>query len=327
MKRFRQYSLLIALSLSFLFMLSCASSNEEATAPAANDITIGFDSSNVTPDNGNSSTKGLIIAGNQVGEKSWGVVQSELLEDMASVTFNESNTRTALDFFGKYFKEAVNADSYSDVPKDFVFAASYLCSKFDEGTVEREIGEESMKVLGEIYLQHGQQLFMKHMEKAQEAYEQLMGEDLPNIVLLSAEQKAALDSAERYLSISAFSREGLIGQLEYEKYTNEDAVIAVDQLSVDWKEQAVKSAKSYLSISAFSYSGLIDQLEFDGFSEEEATYGADHCGADWKEQAAKSATHYMSIMSFSRQGLIDQLMYEGFTQEEADYGVTEAGLE
>lgn len=133
-------------------------------------------------------------------------------------------------------------------------------------------------------------------------------------------QKNALDSAKSYLKYSAFSYDGLVKQLEYEKYSNEDAVYAADNCGADWDEQALKSAKSYLEYSAFSYKGLIEQLEYEGFTNEQATYGADRCRADWNEQAVKSAESYLKYSSFSRDSLIDQLEYEGFTHEQAVYG-------
>jgi hypothetical protein len=76
----------------------------------------------------------------------------------------------------------------------------------------------------------------------------------------------------------AFSRSGLIGQLEYEGFTTAEATLAVDYLNVDWNEQAWKSAESYLDFTAFSRSGLIDQLEYEGFTTEQATYGVDKTG-------------------------------------------------
>ena len=91
-------------------------------------------------------------------------------------------------------------------------------------------------------------------------------------------QKNALKSAKSYLSFSAFSYNGLIKQLEYEEYSHEDAVYAVDNCSADWNEQAVKSAKSYLSFSSFSKNGLIKQLEYEGFTHEQAVYGAEQNG-------------------------------------------------
>lgn len=94
----------------------------------------------------------------------------------------------------------------------------------------------------------------------------------------TAGQKNALRKAESYLEFQAFSRTGLIKQLEFEKFATEDATWAVDHVTVDWKEQAVKKAKSYLDTQAFSRQGLIDQLTFEGFLPEEAEHGVTAAG-------------------------------------------------
>lgn len=91
-------------------------------------------------------------------------------------------------------------------------------------------------------------------------------------------QKNAVRSAESYIRHMAFSREGLISQLEYEKYSREDAEYAVDHITVDWNEQAVKSAESYLRHMSFSREGLIDQLLYEGFTYEQAVYGVEQNG-------------------------------------------------
>ncbi len=86
-------------------------------------------------------------------------------------------------------------------------------------------------------------------------------------------QQNAVRAASDYIEFSAFSRTGLIDQLEYSGYSTADATYAVDAIAVDWNEQAVKAAKDYLEFSAFSHSGLIDQLEYAGFTPYEAAYG------------------------------------------------------
>ena len=91
-------------------------------------------------------------------------------------------------------------------------------------------------------------------------------------------QSNARQSAENYLSVSAFSRKGLIEQLKFESYSTADATYAVDAISVDWNEQAAKSAENYLSISSFSRSSLIEQLVFEGFTQAQASYGATAAG-------------------------------------------------
>jgi hypothetical protein len=95
---------------------------------------------------------------------------------------------------------------------------------------------------------------------------------------ITRSQENALRAAGNYLDFAAFSRSGLIEQLEFEGYDKADANWAVDELDVDWNEQAAKSAETYLEFSAFSRSGLIDQLEFEGYTTAQATYGADQAG-------------------------------------------------
>ncbi|NKQ53900.1 hypothetical protein HFP15_13520 [Amycolatopsis sp. K13G38] len=90
----------------------------------------------------------------------------------------------------------------------------------------------------------------------------------------------AMNSAQSYLSLSAFSRNGLIRQLSSqagEGYPKDVATDAVDRLNVDWNQQAVKSAQQYLDMTSFSCSGLIQQLSSsagEGFTQAQATYGA-----------------------------------------------------
>lgn len=91
-------------------------------------------------------------------------------------------------------------------------------------------------------------------------------------------EKNALRSAKNYLNVMPFSYNGLVKQLEYEKYSHDDAVYAAENCGADWNEQAAKSAKNYLEIMSFSKDGLIEQLEYDGFTHEQAVYGAEANG-------------------------------------------------
>jgi Host cell surface-exposed lipoprotein len=102
---------------------------------------------------------------------------------------------------------------------------------------------------------------------------------------LSGPQKNAVRSAESYLSMQGFSRQGLIDQLSSpygNAYDVADATAAVDSLDVDWNAQAVRSAKQYLQMTGFSCKGLIEQLSSEygnQYSVGEATYGAKEAGA------------------------------------------------
>ena len=139
-------------------------------------------------------------------------------------------------------------------------------------------------------------------------------------------QRNAKRSAQDYLRYSAFSRSGLIGQLKYEGFSEEDAAYAVDTINPNWNDQAVKETGAYLKSSAFSRSGLIGQLMYGGFTQEQAEFGVNGVAIDWNAQAAKSAEAYLKYSAFSRDSLIEQLKYEGFTQEQAEYGVSKVGL-
>jgi Host cell surface-exposed lipoprotein len=80
---------------------------------------------------------------------------------------------------------------------------------------------------------------------------------------LTTPQKNAVRAAQNYLSISGFSKLGLINQLSSsagDGYSVKDATVAVNELQVNWKEQAARAAKAYLDVSPFSCSGLVQQL-------------------------------------------------------------------
>ena len=91
-------------------------------------------------------------------------------------------------------------------------------------------------------------------------------------------QQNALRKAADYLKYTAFSRTGLIGQLEYEKYSTGDATWAVDRVTVDWNAQAAKKAKDYLKYSSFSRSRAVRPTDLRGLHPEQAEYGVSQTG-------------------------------------------------
>ncbi|MFJ4172761.1 Ltp family lipoprotein [Microbacterium sp. NPDC089696] len=95
-------------------------------------------------------------------------------------------------------------------------------------------------------------------------------EEKPKLTLA---QENAIRSAQSYLDFSGFSRTGLIGQLEYEGFSTEDATFAVDNAGADWNLEAAESAQQYLDFSSFSRDGLYGQLEYEGFLPSEIEYG------------------------------------------------------
>lgn len=96
-----------------------------------------------------------------------------------------------------------------------------------------------------------------------------------------AERRAnerALESAQSYLAMSGFSKQGLFEQLSSsagEGFTQSEAQWAVDHVNADWNKEAVESARSYLEMSPMSRSELIDQLSSsagESFTYEQALY-------------------------------------------------------
>jgi Host cell surface-exposed lipoprotein len=102
----------------------------------------------------------------------------------------------------------------------------------------------------------------------------------PSTPSITTSQQQALDDAQGYLSDgSGFSQQGLIGQLEFDKFNASDATWAVDHSGADWNAQAVDDAKGYVSDgSGFSRDGLIGQLQFDKFTYNQAVYAANQVG-------------------------------------------------
>ena len=95
---------------------------------------------------------------------------------------------------------------------------------------------------------------------------------------MTLSQKNAYKSAQSYLRYSGFSRQRLIKQLEYEKYSTADATAAVDALVVDWNQEAAECAASYMKTSSFSRDKLYDQLIYEGFTPSQAEYGVQSVG-------------------------------------------------
>ena len=54
----------------------------------------------------------------------------------------------------------------------------------------------------------------------------------------------ALNKANSYLSVTSFSYSGLISQLKYSGFTNEEATYAADNCGANWSEQGLKKSQS-----------------------------------------------------------------------------------
>lgn len=176
-------------------------------------------------------------------------------------------------------KENIDSDRESEVRIDYFEgdkAASWSCKDLTKGLLIdtiNDITEDDVTPEGLTELYNSGDA-IKDTEDSEETVEseeteETVEEDEP----LSVERSSALEKAESYLSFTAFSHDGLVKQLEYEKFSHEDAVYAADHCGADWNEQAAKKAKSYREMTSFSHAALVDQLKYDGFTAEQAEYG------------------------------------------------------
>lgn len=98
----------------------------------------------------------------------------------------------------------------------------------------------------------------------------------------STEYKNALKKAESYSKTMHMSKKGIYNQLtsEYgEKFPEDAAQYAIDNLDVDWNKNALEKAKSYQKTMNMSKQRIYDQLisEYgEKFTETEAQYAIDN---------------------------------------------------
>jgi outer membrane biosynthesis protein TonB len=105
----------------------------------------------------------------------------------------------------------------------------------------------------------------------------------PALPRATVSQANAAKAAQGYLKFSAFSCQGLIDQLIYEKYSSADAQYGANATGVCTdpavsQANAAKAAQQYLKSSAFSCQELIDQLIYEQYSAADALYGATSTG-------------------------------------------------
>lgn len=89
-------------------------------------------------------------------------------------------------------------------------------------------------------------------------------------------QEQAIEAAQSYIDMSAFSKKGLIEQLSSsagDGYSKADVKYAVEHITVDWNAEAREAAKNYLEMSHFSRADLLQQLTSsygDGYTRSQA---------------------------------------------------------
>jgi ribosomal protein L17 len=150
------------------------------------------------------------------------------------------------------------------------------------------------------------------------------------VVEIPREYTAALNKAKTYANTMHMSKASVYNQLvsEYgEKFPEDAAQYAMDNLEADWKENALSKANTYASDMNMSKAAVYNQLisEYgEKFTEEEGQYARDNVEADWKENALNKARTYANDMDMSDSAVYNQLVSEygeKFTEEEARYAM------
>lgn len=104
-------------------------------------------------------------------------------------------------------------------------------------------------------------------------------EKQPTTPEIPKEYEAAIKKAQSYGRIFHMSKKGIYNQLtsEVEGFTPEAAQYAVDNLDMDYMENAYQKAKGYFEKMNMSKEGIYNQLtsSIEGFTPEEAQYAVD----------------------------------------------------
>lgn len=92
------------------------------------------------------------------------------------------------------------------------------------------------------------------------------------------EWASAQGSAQSYSDMMSMSKEAIETQLrDFDKFPEEAAKYAVDNIDVDWNKNALSSAKSYQESMNMSNEAIHEQLiNFDKFTKEQADYAVEH---------------------------------------------------
>lgn len=153
---------------------------------------------------------------------------------------------------------------------------NYRTSK--ESTKKIIVDEESESVTSKVHSSSDNDTTSVSTSEApkEDEFSYSSEESSESIVSITREQRNALDTANSYLEYAGFSETRLREQLEYEEFPQDAIDYAMDNIIVDWKEQALMSAESYDEYASMSDSRLYDQLIYEGFSDEEAQYAIDN---------------------------------------------------
>lgn len=198
-------------------------------------------------------------------------------EEQKEVEKHQQELQVARDSVSEYIN-LIDSKSYYDMtPEERTKVTQFIDTKFNE--LPEELKSEyqakydsakTSKDEGVAKLQAEEEAKKAAEEEAKRQEEEEQRKQL--------EYGNAIDCAQDYVDLMAFSRQRLISQLEYEGYSNEAAIYAVDNIRVDWNSECAECVQDYLNFMSFSRQGLYDQLAYEGFTDEQIQYGLNQVG-------------------------------------------------
>ena len=132
----------------------------------------------------------------------------------------------------------------------------------------------------------------------------------------------AIDKAQEYLNERAYSYEMLLFALkDWEGFSDEAALYAVDNCGANWNEQASKRAVELENSTPYSSVKLKYALEnYEMFTSEEAQYAIENAEINWNNVVQRFAFNAINTNSYTYDELVEYMMDEGFTYEQAIIG-------
>lgn len=198
-------------------------------------------------------------------------------EEQKEAEKHQQELQVARDSVSEYIN-LIDSKSYYDMtPEERTKVTQFIDTKFNELPEELKSEYQAKYDSAKTSKDEGVAKLQAE-EEAKKAAEEEAKRQAEEEQRKQLEYGNAIDCAQDYVDLMAFSRQRLISQLEYEGYSNEAAVYAVDNIRVDWNSECAECAQDYLNFMSFSRQGLYDQLAYEGFTDEQIQYGLSQVG-------------------------------------------------
>lgn len=198
-------------------------------------------------------------------------------EEQKEAEKHQQELQVARDSVSEYIN-LIDSKSYYDMtPEERTKVTQFIDTKFNELPEELKSEYQAKYDSAKTSKDEGVAKLQAE-EEAKKAAEEEAKRQAEEEQRKQLEYGNAIDCAQDYVNLMSFSRQRLISQLEYEGYSNEAAVYAVDNIRVDWNSECAQCAQDYLNFMSFSRQGLYDQLAYEGFTDEQIQYGLSQVG-------------------------------------------------